>query len=163
MALAFFYSAVKKIKFSFINLVSISRCSSSPSNPVYTRCVDSFPLCFSLSSHQHSYIGFDFISPTKVMTQWSRLFEVSGCFVVFSHTLWPGHGWHSVTNIDDGPLRVTFYTHTHPSVRGEWEGPPIHLVNLTPPDQGYRTTRVQWIKKFITQLYVEFLILTFDD
>ncbi len=30
------------------------RCCSSPSNPVYTRCVDSSALVFSLSSHRHS-------------------------------------------------------------------------------------------------------------
>ncbi len=35
-----------------INLVSIFRCSSSPSKPVYERHVDSSPLGFSLSSHQ---------------------------------------------------------------------------------------------------------------
>jgi hypothetical protein len=43
---------------SFSNLVSIFRCSSSPSNPVYVRHVESSPSGFSLSSHRHSYIGF---------------------------------------------------------------------------------------------------------
>jgi hypothetical protein len=45
-----------------INLVFIFRCSSSPSNPVYARRVDSSALGFSLSSHRHSYIGFVFSS-----------------------------------------------------------------------------------------------------
>jgi len=47
---------------SSINLVFIFRCSSSPSNPVYGRCVDSSTLVFSLSSHRHSYIGLIFRS-----------------------------------------------------------------------------------------------------
>jgi hypothetical protein len=47
--------------FSSINLIFIFRCSSSPCNPVYTRCVDSSPLVISLSSHRHSYIGLIFI------------------------------------------------------------------------------------------------------
>ncbi len=38
--------------FSFINLVSIFRRSSSPINPVYTRYVDSSPLDFTLSNVQ---------------------------------------------------------------------------------------------------------------
>jgi hypothetical protein len=42
---------------SSINFVSLVRCSSSTSNPVYTRRVDSSTLVFSLSSHRHSYIG----------------------------------------------------------------------------------------------------------
>ncbi len=36
-------------------LTSIFRCSSSPSNPVYPRHVDSSPLGLSLSSHRHIY------------------------------------------------------------------------------------------------------------
>jgi hypothetical protein len=49
-------------KHSSINLVSIFRCSSSPSNPVYERRVDFSDLVFSLSSHRHSYLGFVFDS-----------------------------------------------------------------------------------------------------
>ena len=45
-----------------INLVSIFRCSSFPSNPVYVRRVDLSVLSFSLSSHRHSYISLLFIS-----------------------------------------------------------------------------------------------------
>jgi hypothetical protein len=45
--------------FSFINLVFIFRCSSSPCNPLYARRVDSSALVFSLSSHRHSFIGLD--------------------------------------------------------------------------------------------------------
>ena len=44
--------------FSFINLVFIFRCSSSPCNPLYARRVDSSALVFSLSSHRHSFTGF---------------------------------------------------------------------------------------------------------
>jgi hypothetical protein len=40
----------------------IFRCSSSPSNPVYARRVDSSALVFSLSSHRHSYTGLVFTS-----------------------------------------------------------------------------------------------------
>jgi hypothetical protein len=47
-------------KISSINLVSIFRCSSSPSNPVYARRVDSSALGFSISSHRHSYKGLVF-------------------------------------------------------------------------------------------------------
>jgi hypothetical protein len=45
-----------------INLVSIFRYSSSSSNPVYARHVDSSSLGFSLSSHRQSYIGLVFRS-----------------------------------------------------------------------------------------------------
>jgi hypothetical protein len=47
---------------SINNFVSIVRCSSSTSNPVYARRVDSSALVFSLSSHRHSYIGLVFSS-----------------------------------------------------------------------------------------------------
>ncbi len=42
---------------SFINLVFIFRCSSSPRNPLslYVRRADPSTLAFSLSSHRHSY------------------------------------------------------------------------------------------------------------
>ena len=43
-------------------LVSIFKFSSSPSNSVYVRRVDSSTLVFSLSSHRHSYIGLVFSS-----------------------------------------------------------------------------------------------------
>jgi hypothetical protein len=43
-------------------LVIIFRCSSSPSNPVYARRVDSSALVFSLSSYRQPYIGFVYIS-----------------------------------------------------------------------------------------------------
>jgi hypothetical protein len=42
---------------SFINLVSIFRCSSLPRNPVYVSRVDSSVLDFSLSSHRHTYVS----------------------------------------------------------------------------------------------------------
>jgi hypothetical protein len=42
--------------FSSINLVSICRCSSSKTNPVYSRLLNSLVLVCSLSSHRHSYI-----------------------------------------------------------------------------------------------------------
>jgi hypothetical protein len=41
-------------KISSMNLVFVLRCSSPPSDPVYTRRVDSSGLVFSLSSHHHS-------------------------------------------------------------------------------------------------------------
>jgi len=44
--------------FSSINLVSIFRCSSSTTNPVYVRSVNYLVLVCSLSSHRHSYIPF---------------------------------------------------------------------------------------------------------
>ncbi len=47
---------------SSINLVSIFRCSSSPRNPVYGKCINLSSLAFSLSSHRHSYISLLFIS-----------------------------------------------------------------------------------------------------
>jgi hypothetical protein len=47
---------------SSINFVILFRCSSSPTNPVYVRRVDSSTLVFSLSSYRHSYIGFVYIS-----------------------------------------------------------------------------------------------------
>ncbi len=56
------YSPITLGNISSINLVSIFRCSSSPSNPVYVRSVDSSSLVFSLSSHRHSYIGLVFSS-----------------------------------------------------------------------------------------------------
>ncbi len=56
-------SPITLANLSSINLVSIFRCSSSPSNPVYERHVDSSPLGFSLSSHRHSYVGLVFSFP----------------------------------------------------------------------------------------------------
>jgi hypothetical protein len=56
------YRITLKFHSASINLVSIFRCSSSPSNPVYSRCVDSSALGFSLSTHRHSYIGLVFSS-----------------------------------------------------------------------------------------------------
>ncbi len=50
-------TSITLANFSSINLVSIFRCSSSPRNPVYVRHVDSSPLGFSLSSHQHSNVN----------------------------------------------------------------------------------------------------------
>ncbi len=44
------YSPITLGNISSINLVSIFRCSSSPNNPVYPRCVDFSDLVFSLSS-----------------------------------------------------------------------------------------------------------------
>jgi hypothetical protein len=45
---------------SFINFVSMFRCSSPSWNPVYARHVDPSTLAFSLSSHRHSYISLLF-------------------------------------------------------------------------------------------------------
>ena len=45
---------------SLINLVSVFRCSSSKTNPVYARRVNSLLLVCSLSSHRHSYIPLIF-------------------------------------------------------------------------------------------------------
>ncbi len=39
-----------------LNLVSISRCSSPPRNPVYARRVDPSVLAFNLSLHRHPYL-----------------------------------------------------------------------------------------------------------
>jgi hypothetical protein len=47
---------------SLINLVFVFRCSSSTSNPVSVRRVDSSFLVFSLSSHRYSYISLLFTS-----------------------------------------------------------------------------------------------------
>jgi hypothetical protein len=44
----------------YINLVSIFRCSSSKTNPVYGRRVNSFVLVCSLSSHRHLFIPLIF-------------------------------------------------------------------------------------------------------
>jgi hypothetical protein len=49
-------SPITLTNISFINLVLIFRCSSSPRNPVYVRRVDFSDLVFSLSSHRHSYL-----------------------------------------------------------------------------------------------------------
>jgi hypothetical protein len=51
-------SPITLANFSSINLVFIFRCSSSSSNPVSERRVDSSTLVFSLPSHRHSEIGF---------------------------------------------------------------------------------------------------------
>jgi hypothetical protein len=56
------YSPITLANFSSINLVFIFRCSSSPTNPVCGRRVDSSTLFFSLSSHRHSNIGLIFNS-----------------------------------------------------------------------------------------------------
>jgi hypothetical protein len=48
-------SPITLANLSFINLVSIFRCSSHPRNPVYASRVDPSALAFSLSSHRHSY------------------------------------------------------------------------------------------------------------
>ncbi len=48
------YSPIVFTNFSSINLVSIFRCSSSTTNPVYARRVNSLVLVCSLSSHRHS-------------------------------------------------------------------------------------------------------------
>ena len=48
------YSPITLANFSTINFVSIVRCSSSTSNPVYARRVDSSASVFSPSSHRHS-------------------------------------------------------------------------------------------------------------
>ena len=45
---------------SFINLVYVFRCYSSPIHPVYVRCVDPSTLAFSLASHQQSSISLLF-------------------------------------------------------------------------------------------------------
>jgi hypothetical protein len=56
------FSPITLANISSINLVSIFRCSSSPSKPVYVRRVGFSDLVFSLSSHRHSYIGLVFSS-----------------------------------------------------------------------------------------------------
>jgi hypothetical protein len=56
------YSPITLANISSINLISIFRCSSSPSNPVYASRVDCSDLVFSLSSHRHSYTGLVFSS-----------------------------------------------------------------------------------------------------
>jgi hypothetical protein len=56
------HSPITLVNFSSINLVSIFRYSSSSSNPVYVRQVDSSPLGFSFSSHRQSYISLVFSS-----------------------------------------------------------------------------------------------------
>ncbi len=56
------YSPFTFTDFSLIILVSIFRCSSSTTNPVYTRLVKSLVLDCSLSSHRHSYIHLFFSS-----------------------------------------------------------------------------------------------------
>ncbi len=50
------HSPITLVNFSSINLVSIFRYSSSSSNPVYTRHVDSSSLGFTLESYRQSYI-----------------------------------------------------------------------------------------------------------
>jgi hypothetical protein len=54
-------SPITLANLSFINLVSIFRCSSSPCHPVYVRRVDPSVLPYSLSSHRHSHISLLFI------------------------------------------------------------------------------------------------------
>jgi len=50
-------SPITLANISSIKLVSIFRCFSPPTNPVYVRCVDPSSSVSSLSSHRHSYIG----------------------------------------------------------------------------------------------------------
>ncbi len=54
------HSPITLANLSFINLVSIFRCSSPPRNTVNVRRVDLSTLAFSLSSHRHSYISLLF-------------------------------------------------------------------------------------------------------
>jgi hypothetical protein len=49
-----------RVNLNLVNLVSIFRCSSSKTNPVYGRRVNSLLLVRSLSSHRYSYILFIF-------------------------------------------------------------------------------------------------------
>ena len=62
VGLALAKEATLRITLNLHGVPITSKCSSSPSNPVYVRNVDSSPLGFSLSSHRHSYIGFVCIS-----------------------------------------------------------------------------------------------------
>ncbi len=50
----------KTSRLLLVNLVSIFRCSSSKTNPVYGRRVNSFVLVCSLSSHRHFFIPLIF-------------------------------------------------------------------------------------------------------
>jgi hypothetical protein len=54
------HSPITLTNLSSINLVSISRCSSPPHNPVYVRRVGPSDLDNSLASYRHSYIGLLF-------------------------------------------------------------------------------------------------------
>jgi hypothetical protein len=58
VGLALAKATVTLANFSFVNLVFIFRCSSSPTNPVCSRRVNL--LVCSLPLHRHSYIGFIF-------------------------------------------------------------------------------------------------------
>jgi hypothetical protein len=56
------YSPITLANILSINLVSIFRCSSPPSNPVYVSRVDPLTLVFSLSSYRQSYISLVYSS-----------------------------------------------------------------------------------------------------
>jgi hypothetical protein len=61
-ALSVAHSPLTLANFLSINLVSVFRCSSSTTNPVSERRIDSSVLVFSLSLHRYSYIGLLFSS-----------------------------------------------------------------------------------------------------
>ena len=54
------HSPITLANLSFINLVYVFRCYSSPHHPVYVRLVHPSGLVFSLSSHRHSSISLPF-------------------------------------------------------------------------------------------------------
>ncbi len=63
--------------FSSINLVFVFRCSSSTTNPVSERRVDSSFLVFSLSSHRYSYITLTLSTFLRVRDLFGELFIIN--------------------------------------------------------------------------------------
>jgi hypothetical protein len=63
------YSPITLANISSINVVFIFRCSSSTSNPVYERHVDSLALVFSLASRSDGLQWCTFFKTDKILTQ----------------------------------------------------------------------------------------------
>jgi hypothetical protein len=70
----FFRSLFAFANISLINLVSLFRCSSSKTNTVYGRRINSFVLVCSLSSHRHFFIPLIFGSCLSIHNKLNRHF-----------------------------------------------------------------------------------------
>ncbi len=111
------YSPITLGNISSINLVSIFRCSSSPSNPVYVRRVDFSDLVFSLSSYRLSYRSCSQVSFSWfILNTFLRLFftshflvgeEVKGVGVMKDETFF-FYGWVCDFEVIGSPSRLRF-------------------------------------------------------
>ncbi len=96
------YSPITLGDISFINLVFIFRCSSSPRQPVYTRRVDFSVLVFSTTSIHYLALGL-WLEKVPTRSSWwphLYLYHPLGCQegsrLVGWSNLWPFHTTHKV-------------------------------------------------------------------